>query len=238
MRSGGRRATAIRGSLGLVAAAVLVLGCNGHINPEWFTGGRTGGPTPVYAATVQAFHRLPLGDSVTYAFLPLTNQRGDLEYETYVDMARKELAARGWREVEQGEARVFVTMDYLLDEGTPYRVEIPLVGQTGVSGARTSGHVSAYRGYANYATTTTYTPRFGITGVMTRSYDQYRRCLYVMAFDTHEQVDGKPRTVFQGKGISVGTTPHLSPVMPFLTRWVIGQLGDESGAIREYRSDR
>jgi hypothetical protein len=213
------------------------------INPAFFNfqggGGGAVGGGPVYRAEVQAFHRVSSNATIDYAFLPVNEQAGDLEYESYKDLARKEFAAYGWREVDRDEAEVLVAMDYLLDEGKPYTVQIPVFGRTGVSRSTTTGTVETSRfGTTSYTATTTYTPRFGITGFRTRSYEQYRRRLYVLAFDAYERIDGKPRTVFQGTAVSEGTTPHLTPVMPFLLRSLIRQIRDESGAIREYRSDQ
>lgn len=216
----------------LVAVMLAGSGCNGNLFPA--LGGS--GPDPVYQATVQAYHRLPAQPSYRYAFLPLKTQAGDLEYESYKDLARNELSRWGWAEAnERDPANVLVALDYMLDEGKPYEVQIPIIGQTGVSSTRTTGHVNQFGGFSS---TTSYTPQFGVVGSRTRSYAQYQRRLYVMIFDSHEQLDGKPKTLFQGTGVSEGTTPHLAPVMPFLMNRVFAALSDQSGAITYWRSDQ
>lgn len=210
-----------------IALTILASGCN----PQFFAG-LGGGSGPRYTATAQAFHRLPAVPP-SYAFLPVKEQSGDLEFETYKDMARAELTKIGWREVDRSAAKVLVAMDYLLDEGKPYTIDIPIFGQTGVSGSTTTGHVDRT---GSFHGTTTFTPQFGITGVATRSYAQYRRRLYVLVFDSNAQVDGKPKLVFQGSAVSEGSTPYLAPVMPFLLNCLLSQVAEASGTVNEYRS--
>jgi hypothetical protein len=210
---------------GLLALAVG--GCNGSL----LNG--TLGRRSSYSGTVQVFHRFQGEPRFRYAFVPVKDQAGDLEYDTYRDLVRSQLGRRGWSEVDRSEAEVSVIFDYLLDDGKPYTVNVPLFGQTGVSGATTAGYVNSMGGYSS---TTTYSPRFGVVGFASRSYATYQRRLYVMIFDSHRTVEGKPQALFQGTAISEGTTPHLSPVMPFLVDIVFSELTGVSGAISDYHS--
>lgn len=156
-----------------------------------------------------------------------------MEYETYRERVRSQLTRRGWAEVDPSAAEVIVVFDYLIDEGKPYIIDVPLLGETGVSGSSTKGHVGPF---GTFSGTTTYTPRFGIVGYRTRSYEVYSRRAYLMVLDTMREVDGRPMPLFQGTAVSDGTTPHLSPVMPFLVDAIFSEFTGPSGSITEYHS--
>ncbi|WP_243336673.1 DUF4136 domain-containing protein [Anaeromyxobacter soli] len=206
------------------ALLLVVAGCNGAL----LAGGRSS-----YYATVQAFHRLAPESRFQFAFLPIRDQEDSLEYATYQDIVRSKLCARGWTEVAPERAEVVVAFDYLIDDGKPYSVQIPVFGQTGVRSATTNGYVNSFGGFS---ATTTYSPQFGIVGFASRSYTVFTHRLYVMVFENSSGVNGKLRPLFQATAASEGRSQHLSPVMPFLISAVFLDFPGESGAINNFHS--
>lgn len=212
----------------LLSLVLALVGCNGSL-----LDGVQLGRGSSYVGTVQVFHRFQGEPRFQYAFVPVKEQAGNLEYETYKDIIRQKLAVRGWTEVERTNAEAWVVFDYLLDDGTPYTVSVPVFGTTGVASATTTGHVSSF---GSFTGTTTYRPSFGVVGYTSRSYARYTRRLYVLVLDPNQVVDGKPQPLFQGTSVSDGVNPHLSPVMPFLVDMVFSELTGVSGSISDYHS--
>ncbi len=202
---------------------VVMAGCAGLLS---------GGGGNYYRATVQTFHRFTVSTGHTYAFAPLKKQEQDLEYLSYQDQFRSHLAKLGWRETSVEEAEVALTFDFYIDDGQVRTYEIPVFGQTGVSGSSTTGHMTSYGGFS---ATTTYTPTFGVTGYRTVSRTYFTRRLMIVMFDRTSRGE-RPVPVYQASAVSQGSTAYLSPVMPFMLSAVFSEFPGKTGAVYEYRS--
>lgn len=202
-------------------------GC-ADLNGNLFTG--SGGDR--YQATVQSFHRLTTSTSRTYAFAPTKTQEQDLEYLSYQDQFRERLTKLGWREAQAAEAELTVTFDFYIDNGQVRTYEIPVFGQTGVSGSWTTGQVSSYGGFSG---TTTYTPSFGVTGYRSVSETYFTRRLMVVMFGRTSPGE-RPVPVYQGSAVSLGSTGYLSPLMPFMLSAIFSEFPGENGRVNKYHS--
>lgn len=200
----------------VLAAAAVASGCIG----------------PQVHATSQSFHRLPPKSQPTYAFAPLPEQEGTLEYGAYEDLVRAKLAEHGWTEVPRESADVVVVFQYYIDNGQPRMVTVPTWGQTGVSGSRTTGTVTSYGGMSTYSGTTTYTPTYGVTGYVPVTTTVFTRRLDLYVFQRPQDAAAKPRPVYEGKVLSQGSTGILSSIMPYMVRALFEEFPGESGGVR------
>ena len=134
---------------------------------------------------VAVFHRLQdQGALSKYVFVPLEGQKGSLEYGTYQDLIRSELAKHNYVEISPGEVPdVVITFGYGIDSGEEKLSSVPLFGQTGVSSSHTYGTVNTYGNYGTYSGTTTYTPTYGIIGSKAVSRTEYSRELWLYIAD-------------------------------------------------------
>jgi len=181
--------------------------------------------------TRQVFHRLPAtgareAKAETYAFVPLAEQDGNLEYATYQDLMRIGLSRYGWTEVPFQEASAAIAFQYYIDDGKAHSLSLPVWGQTGVSGATTTT-------FGNYSTTT-YTPSYGVTGYRQESETVFTRRLDVIIADAKQLSAGKVVPVYQATAVSRGSTGVISPVMPYLFRTVFEDFPGPSGKSDDY----
>ena len=106
---------------------------------------------------------------------------------------------------------------------------VPVFGQTGISGATTSGVVDSS---GNFQSTTTYTPSYGITGYVPVSRMAYSRALRIQMIDRASVDAQMPHTVYQADVISVGTSGILAVVMPNMVKALFKDFPGESGRVR------
>ena len=127
------------------------------------------------AVQVSSFHELekPLSGT-TYAFVPIKEQDGSLEFKTYAKLVKAELDKRGMVETTREQAQYAILMTYGVDDGKQVVSSYPIYGQTGTvssstvrpyvpsinaGSSRTTGTITSYGGnIASYSSTTTYTP--------------------------------------------------------------------------------
>lgn len=191
----------------------------------------TGCASSRFTTDVTPFHELdPNKLSLsTYAFSPSPGQQDSLEFRTYAKLVGDQLQAYGMSEVAQEKAAYLISMDYGIDNGKVVTYSYPIYGQTGVSGASTSG----YRVGNSYSSTTTFTPTFGVVGAGTDSTTVYTRFLEVRIFDRSDSPDRRPKVIYEAKANSKGSSSQLSTVMPYMIRSIFADFPGQSGKSRQ-----
>jgi hypothetical protein len=184
---------------------------------------------------VTVFHRLSQPSIPTkYLFYEMEDQRKSLEYKTYQDLIRTELAKHQYTETPSlSDADVIVAFNYGIDSGREKLESIPLIGQTGVSSCYTSGTATLSGISARYSGTTTCTPRYGIIGSLTESRTEYTRGLWLYVVDARElKSNDKIQVLYEGSARSAGSSSQLARVMPAMVGALFKQFPGKSGSTR------
>ena len=182
---------------------------------------------------VVVFHQLPdITTQQKYAFVPLKGQESSLEYSSYQNLVRAELAAHNFIEVEVSEANVIVAFNYGIDSGKEELSSIPIYGQTGVSSSSTHGTLNTYGNYGTYSGTTTYTPTYGVVSSRTVSRTKYGRGLYLYIVDKNTVGTEKLKMLYEGNVKSSGKSSQLSKVMPAMIKALFKEFPGKSGSTR------
>jgi len=185
------------------------------------------------SSKISVFHSLPdTPVSTKYAFSPLDNQKGSLEYENYKNMVKNELLAYQYVEAPITEAKVLVVFGYGIDGGKVEVSSKPVYGQTGVSSATTSGNVSVYGNYGSYSESTTYTPTYGVVGSKIESKTVYTRRMWLNILDKTSIEDGNFKKIYEANVVSKGSTGQIAVIMPYLVTSIFRRFPGESGSVR------
>ena len=187
----------------------------------------------IVKSDVAVFHQL--SDTAAhqkYAFVPLKGQESSLEYATYQDLIRTELAVYNFEEVEASEADVIVAFSYGIDSGKEELSSVPIYGQTGVSSSSTYGTLNTYGNYGTYSGTTTYIPTYGVIGSSTVSSTKYGSGLWLYIVDNKTVGTDKLRTLYEGSVKSSGSSSQLSKVMPAMVKALFKEFPGKSGSTR------
>ena len=185
-------------------------------------------------SNISVFHELkPQVAGMKYVLVPTKDQEGSLEHKTYEKVVRKQLNAKGLKEVEFDEAEVVVFFSYGIDGGKQAINSYPIFGQTGVSSSNTYGTVQSYGNSATYSGTTTYTPTYGVVGTGTTSYTRYTRYLSLDIIDKDSTLsEDKINRVYEAKVISSGRTSQLPEIVPVMIEALFEEFPGESGSTR------
>ena len=183
---------------------------------------------------VTRFHQLPqkgMGETFTIS-APL--KHGGLEVQQHVSRMASGLVAHGWILGEPKNYTYKVSMDYGISNGRTVHGVAPIIGQTG-GGTTTysSGNASAYSSYGGYATGnysgTSYTPAtYGVVGAVPTTSTVFDRYLIVLI------IDGKGRTVLEGKCFSGGSSDNLSAIVPCMIDSFLTNFPGKSGETKLY----
>ena len=182
---------------------------------------------------VSVFHELePSLSGVTYALVPLKEQEGSLEFQSYAKLVKVELEKRGMTEAPFNQAKYALFMFYGIDNGKEVISSYPIFGQTGTSSSYTTGTVTSYGNMATYSGTTYNTPTYGVVGSGTSSDTIFTRYLNIDIIDITNSGNGKVKKVYEGKAISSGSSGQLAPVMPAIVKSVFKDFPGKSGVSR------
>jgi hypothetical protein len=206
----------MRTSIQILAVCVVVL-CAGCVIPV--------------SSTVTAFHTLPANTvGKSFAFVTLDGQDGNLEYLKYQNDVRSHLVADHWIECDRGIAEFLVSFSYSIDQGRVQTVNVPVFGQTGISGAYTTGNADST---GAYQATTTFTPTYGVTGYVPKSSVRYTRFMRLSIAD-RASVDSKNvRLVFQADIVSVGNSGTIAPIVPVMLNALFKDFPGKNGETRK-----
>lgn len=142
----------------------------------------------------------------------------NFEYKEFSSYLRKVLTEKGMVEsAAADEADVVVFFGYGIGEprNEIYDYAVPIFGQTGVSSARTTGSFTG----GNVTANTTFTPSYGLTGVVPRSETLtiYDRWLRFAAVDAQSLKSGnKPVEKWRVNVKSSGSIGELRNIVPFM----------------------
>jgi len=186
-----------------------------------------------FETKVTAFHNIaqPL-TGITYTIVPSKEQEGNLEFQAYSKLVKAEFDKRGMVEAPFDQAKYAVFMIYGINDGKQVVSSYPIFGQTGTSGAMTTGSVNTYGSTATYNAMTTYTPTYGIVSSGTRSDTVFKRYLNIDLIDISKSGDGKVHKAYEGKASSEGSTGQLASVMPAIVKSVFKDFPGKSGVVR------
>jgi hypothetical protein len=180
---------------------------------------------------VSVFHEFEEPVSgLTYAIVPSKEQESSLEFRSYAKLVKAALGEYGMTETPLDQAKYAVHMGYGIDDGEQVISSSPIIGQTGISGAHTTGRITSYGNTASYSATTYTTPTFGIVGSRTKSETVYRRYLNIDIIDVAKSGNGKVQKVYEGRAESTGENSQLAAVMQAIVWSVFEDFPGESGA--------
>lgn len=192
-----------------------------------------GGCATFVETRVSAFHELEQSLSgVTYALVSTNAQEGSLEFQSYAKLVKSELGKRGMTEAPFDQAKYAVFMLYGIDDGKQVMSSYPIFGQTGNGSSYTTGAVTSYGNTTSYSGTTYKTPTYGIVGAGARADTIFTRYLNIDIIDIAKSGNGKVQKVYEGRGISSGSSGQIAPVMPAIVRSVFEDFPGKSGASR------
>lgn len=159
----------------------------------------------------------------------------DLQFQEYALYVQRAMSLRGFQRIEDGqEPDVVVLLDYGI--GQPRTnlgsITLPTYGQTGVSGATTTGTVNTFGNSSSYRSTTTFTPTYGVTGYRSSNYTYttYTRYVSLDAFywrDLRDRDEVVP--AFQTSIVSEGSSGDLRRVFPVMIAAAAESIGRNTG---------
>jgi hypothetical protein len=170
----------------------------------------------------------------------------DLQFQEYSLYVIRVLGAQGFIAAEKHEdADVAIVLSYGI--GNPqteqYSYALPVWGQTGVASARTFGTASMYGNSATYSGTTSYTPRYGVTGYSTQigSVTTYFRYMSITGYDYKKfKESNKQIQLWRTTVTSTGSSGDLRRVFPILIGAGTPYLATNTGSkisVQLYESD-
>lgn len=202
--------------LTLVICVSLLSGCAGFIRSD-----------------ISVFHEIPSTfTGATYAVIPFKEQEGSLEHKTYERAVKRELDAKGFKEVPIENAEIVIFLSYGIDTGKEVVESYPIIGQTGVSSSHTSGTLYSYGGYGTYSGTTTYTPTYGVVGTGVTSSTEYTRFFKLDLLDKKALTEKQIKKLYEAKVISRGSSRQLSAVLPTMIKALFEDFPGKSGSTR------
>ena len=156
--------------------------------------------------------------SRSIAVLALREQENDLRFENNRRKLEILLSSEAFVVVEPEEAEFLAILVYGADAGRDelYSYSVPQFGQTGFSGAHTSGTIlPSYGGGATYRSTTTFTPTYGITGfrTMVGSRRVYTRDLILEIWQPDRSGGDRHAKLYEARVSSEGDSGNISEVI-------------------------
>lgn len=177
---------------------------------------------PMVRSQVTRFSELPAnGIGKTFIIIPLQNQIGDLEYQTYANQIADQLEKAGYSTTNSlRNADYSVAFAYSISEPSTVTGTAPIIGQTGGGYSYQNGNFSSVGSYGSafgtFSGSTYTTPTYGVVGESNYSITTYTRELALKMFDLHQSTATQLHTSFQGDVISVGPSNSFAQVAPCL----------------------
>jgi uncharacterized protein YceK len=186
-------------------------------------------------SSTSRFHKLPeIGNGESFAFLPTTDQKGGLEYESYCERIESKLIEYGWipsKNIQTSDYLVFFT--YSINGGETVSGSTPIYGQTGGGTSYTSGTVSSYGGSANYSGTTYTAPTFGQVGSVSYNTQVFGRNLDLTIIDEKESSKDNPVKLYEGRVTSHGSSADIAVVLPTMIESLFKDFPGKSGKTKK-----
>ncbi|HWA18799.1 MAG TPA: DUF4136 domain-containing protein [Devosia sp.] len=154
---------------------------------------------------VSVFHTAAVEKPNSFYIEPAPVLQGSLEAQTYAGLIAEQLEAKGWTRASKQEAQLDVLFAYAIDDGTSETHARPIFGQTGVSGAHTTGTVYGTGNFATFSGNTTYTPTYGVVGAVPVTVTVYQREFRLNMYDRSGAVVYESRVSSSGEGGTIDT---------------------------------
>lgn len=148
--------------------------------------------------------------------------KSDIHYREYEKYVEKALLSEGFKKISNIQnANIAIFLSYGIGDPETYQYSylLPTWGQTGVSASNTTGSVNVFGNTGTYSQTTTYTPKYGVTGYQQRTgyYTNYFRFMILEAIDLDEyRKSEKAITIWKTTVTSSGSSGDLRRVFPVL----------------------
>lgn len=136
---------------------------------------------------------------------------GDLEFRGFAAQIGREMTSRGYIQVvspTDADVAVFLQYQTTGPHTSTSTSVMPLWGQTGYSSSQTYGTIDQFGGYSG---TTTYTPKYGITGYMpiTNTNVYYVHGLRLSAYDMRMLFKGTNHEVWNATATGISSDTNL-----------------------------
>ncbi len=182
---------------------------------------------------VVIFHKLPeLNSPTKYSFQVSGSQKENLEYITYRDLIKSELAKYRLEEVPFDEAEIIVSFEYSIDSGRGIFKTAPVYGQTGISSSTTYGNVKKNGDNVTFYETTIYQPTYGRTGSKTYTVIEYVSSLTIQITDKSATYSGKHKVLYKASVKSRGENSYIAKVMAAMIESLFRDFPGKSGSTR------
>ncbi len=185
----------------LLLVAVLAAGCQTYVSTD-----------------VTVFHQWPPGGAGrSYAFDPVAEQRGSLEYQAYADLIRQQLFGWGFAEKPVAQAELLLVFHANVDNGKTVTDSHPEYVQrcTPVYNRRRDV-------YENYCAQE-------YAGSSVESYVRYRHELSLELRDGAAQRRNELRKLYEGRASADSGCPQLNAVMPYLVKALLREFPGSNG---------
>lgn len=184
-------------------------------------------------------------NKTTYILLPGNKETkiDDLQFKEYATYVNRALIKQGFiaaDSIENANIAIFLIYGIGQPQEHEYSYSTPTFGQTGVSSSTTTGTLSSYGRYGSYSGTTTYTPKYGVTGSSTHigTYTTYTRFMVLDAIDLVEYKETKKELqLWRTTVTSVGSSGDLRIVFPILVAASNQYIAKNTGQIIEVNLD-
>ncbi len=207
-------------SWGLAAVVLLASGCAQTVHSQ-----------------VSSYSQLPPQRSkLTYAIIPLADQRKDEAFESYEERVRAHLKAYGFVPEEFDRAEYIVAMAYVSDDRGDAISSYPIIGQTGSSSSRMSGTMHAYRNTTSYSTTTAHTPVYDVVAADTTDSDELTSVLRLDIVRRASIGRGHIEKVYEGEVLSSGNGRELHAILPAMIEALFQDFPGRDGEVRHVTS--
>ena len=177
-------------------------------------------PVPRVISERTIFHNLGAAQKGSVFLLGYPQKKNEsLEFAHYRAIIEKKFLLNGYQVVTDQDASDFtVFVSYGIDGGETrtHTESRPILGLTGGGYTTHRGSVNSYGSYGNYSGYSYTSPRLGVVGSSTHSYDTttYTRILWVDMVKTQSLKLGKIEKVFEGRIKSLGSFGNINMVLP------------------------
>ena len=187
---------------------------------------------------VSSYHQLPRQRSeLSYAIVPLGDQRRDQAFGSYEERVRAHLEAYGFVPEEFDRAEYIVAMAYVGDDRGDAIASYPIIGQTGSSSSRMSGTMHAYRNTTSYSTTTAHTPAYDVAAAdATDDDDELTSVLRLDIVRRASLGRGHIEKVYEGEVLSSSNGRNLPQLLPAMIEALFQDFPGTDGEVRHVAS--
>lgn len=154
------------------------------------------------------------------------------EYARYLERALEKQGLRRMQSIDEADQIVFLAYGIGDPQTVQYSYAVPTWGQTGVSGAHTSGAAFSFGGMTKYSASTDFTPSYGVTGYVpvTGIVTYYFRFIRIDCFDLAAyRKDKKEHQLWRTDITSDGSSGDLRRVLPYMIAAAKPHLGSDTG---------